>query len=361
MLGPFRCLLPIFRHSLFARVYPTTRRISTTPHTVQRIFSGIQPTGEVHLGNYLGAIANWVNLQNEHPHKVILSVVDLHSLTAGPEPRLLEESTWNVLATLLAAGIDPTKTIIFNQSKVSAHVELAWILNCFTPLYKLKTMTQYKEKSKDETEAFAGLLNYPVLMTADILLYKATHVPVGEDQTQHMDLARFLADRFNKKYHDNFFPIPQILLTSTKRVMSLTDPSKKMSKSDPNSRSKINLTDSADDIRQKITKAKTDSIMGITWDPTQRPEVANLLQIFSALSGRTIEDICQEFAAKDMLVFKNALIDVLVSTICPIGKKIGELRKDKVYLTKVLDEGSHKAHQIAIQTMKEVRQLVGLI
>lgn len=269
----------------------------------------------------------------------------------------------NMVATFLACGLDPEKSILYNQSRVPGHAELTWILTCLTPMGSLKVMTQFKEKTASKGMALTGLFSYPVLMAADIMLHKATHVPVGEDQTQHLELARTLADKYNRVYAEgtDFFPIPNVLHTDVKRVMSLRDGTKKMSKSDPSEYSRINLSDSVDEIQKKIAKAKTDCTMGITYEPGTRPELANLLSIFSSLSGRSIDDIVNEYQSQDILKFKNALTDVVVDKVGTISKEYTKYKSDPSYLLQVLDTGSERARQSAAITMDEVRKQVGLV
>src|SRR5882762_4653701 len=293
---------------------------------MNRIFSGIQPTGNLHLGNYLGAIRNWVALQ--HDYDCIFCIVDLHALTQPQDPDELRAATREVTAAYIAAGIDPERCIIFNQSTVSAHVELAWLLGCLTPLGWLNRMTQFKEKAgKQRENAGLGLYAYPVLMAADILLYKATHVPVGEDQKQHLELARDIAGAFNRNYGVEFFPLPepQILGEAT-RVMSLRDGTKKMSKSDSSDNSRINLTDDAAMVELKIRKAKTDPepLPGDEAGLTSRPEAANLLGIYAALSGLSREAALARFAGANFSTFKEALSALSVEVLGRIG---GEMRR----------------------------------
>src|SRR3974377_362966 len=294
---------------------------------MNRIFSGIQPTGNLHLGNYLGAIRNWVALQ--HDHHRIFCIVDLHGLTQPQDPQQLRAQTREVTAAYIAAGIDPERCIIFNQSMVSAHVELAWLLACLTPLGWLNRMTQFKEKAgKNREMAGLGLYAYPVLMAADILLYKATHVPVGEDQKQHLELARDIAGAFNRRYEREFFPLPepQIFGTAT-RVMSLRDGTKKMSKSDSSDYSRINMTDDAATIALKIQKAKTDPEPppAAISDLGRRPEADNLIGIYAALSGLLREEALARFAGRNFSYFKEALSEIAVKVLGRIGKEMSRL------------------------------------
>src|SRR5215469_5286310 len=294
---------------------------------MNRIFSGIQPTGNLHLGNYLGAIRNWVALQ--HDYDCIFCIVDLHALTQPQDPAELRDSTREVTATYLAAGIDPQRCTIFNQSMVSAHVELAWLLACLTPLGWLNRMTQFKEKAGKKREmAGLGLYAYPVLMAADILVYKATHVPVGEDQKQHLELARDIAGAFNRRYERDFFPLPepQIFGPAT-RVMSLRDGTKKMSKSDTSDYSRINMTDDADTVALKIRRAKTDPhpLPEDKKGLEGRPEAENLINIYAALSDGTQESVLRDFGGRQFSEFKNALADLTVTKIAPIAEEMRRL------------------------------------
>jgi len=265
------------------------------------------------------------------------------------------------MATLLiASGIDPTKSILFKQSKISGHTELAWILSCLTQIGWLNRMIQFKEKSQRGFDSTLGLFSYPVLQAADILLYKATHVPIGNDQAQHLELAKKIALAFNRKYEQSHFPIPEIILGNYPRVMSLKDPSKKMSKSDPDDTSRININDPSSVVATKIKKAKTDSITGITYDPNQRPEIANLVNIFAAVSNRTISDICTEFATSPHIKFKETLIESLIQKLDPIAHNILQLQKERGSIEKILEEGSKRANEIAQVNIQHIKQIVGL-
>ena len=329
-----------------------------------RIFSGVQPTGNLHLGNYLGAIKNWVELQKEF--ECIYCVVDLHAITIPRTPKEIREDTLEVTAGLIASGIDPNKSIIFNQSQVPHHSELAWIFNCTAKLGWLNRMTQFKEKAgKNKENASVGLYIYPNLMAADILLYKATHVPVGDDQKQHLELARDIAQKFNNDFKsENFFPIPEPLIQKKlSRIMSLRDGKKKMSKSEESDYSRINLSDNQDEIKNKIKKAKTDSlpIPENPEDLKNRPEANNLLSIYSSITSSSIEKTLKDMKGKDFSKFKENLSDALIATICPIGKKIEDLKKDKLYLTKVLKEGSNRASIIANKNLNKIKEIIGFI
>jgi len=330
----------------------------------KKIFSGVQPTGNLHLGNYLGAIKNFVELNNDDKNKCIFCVVDLHAITVYQNPELLKNNIYETVATFLASGIDPKKSIIFNQSRVSAHSETAWILSCVARMGWLNRMTQFKEKAgKDKEKASIGLYSYPVLMAADILLYDATHVPVGDDQKQHLELCRDIAQRFNNDYKvENFFMVPEPLIQKQfSRIMSLKDGLKKMSKSEPSDLSRINLTDNKDDIINKIKKAKTDSLpMPSTIDGLDdRAEAKNLLGIYSSLSGMTLEKSILEFSGKNFSEFKNSLAEILVDKIIPISVEIKKLLEDKKYLEQILSEGHKRANDIASNKLKKIHELVG--
>ena len=330
----------------------------------KKIFSGVQPTGNLHLGNYLGAIKNFVELNNDDKNECIFCVVDLHAITVYQNPELLRNNIYETVATFLASGINPKKSIIFNQSRVSAHSETAWILSCVARMGWLNRMTQFKEKAgKDKEKASIGLYSYPVLMAADILLYDATHVPVGDDQKQHLELCRDIAQRFNNDYKvENFFKVPEPLIQKQfSRIMSLKDGLKKMSKSEPSDLSRINLTDNKDDIINKIKKAKTDSLpMPSTIDGLEdRAEAKNLLGIYSSLSGSTLEKSILEFSGKNFSEFKNSLAEILVDKIIPISVEIKKLLEDKKYLEQILSEGHKKANDIASNKLKKIHELVG--
>ncbi len=330
----------------------------------KKIFSGVQPTGNLHLGNYLGAIKNFVELNHNDKNECIFCVVDLHAITVYQNPELLRNNIYETVATFLASGINPDKSIIFNQSRVSAHSETAWILSCVARMGWLNRMTQFKEKAgKDKEKASIGLYSYPVLMAADILLYDATHVPVGDDQKQHLELCRDIAQRFNNDYKvENFFKAPEPLIQKQfSRIMSLKDGLKKMSKSEPSYLSRINLTDNKDDIINKIKKAKTDSLpMPSTIDGLKdRAEAKNLLGIYSSLSESTLEKSILEFSGKNFSEFKNSLSEILVDKIIPISVEIKKLLEDKKYLEKILSEGHKKANDIASNKLKKIHELVG--
>ncbi len=327
------------------------------------VFSGVQPTGNLHLGNYLGALKNFVVLQNQT--ECIYCVVDMHAITTFQDPVELKSNILETTAGFLAAGLDNKKSIIFNQSSVSGHAELAWIFNCVARVGWLNRMTQFKDKAgKDKEKASVGLYIYPNLMAADILLYKATHVPVGADQKQHLELCRDIAQKFNNDFKKNIFPIPEPLIQKNiSRVMSLRDGTKKMSKSDESSYSRINLKDSADDIIKKIKKAKSDSssIPDNMEDLETKPEALNLINIYSDLSKISSEKVLDEVKGKDYSYLKKKLSEVLVEVICPIGKDIKKLLSDKGHLEKVLKEGTEKARDLAVHNLKEVRNAIGFI
>ena len=325
------------------------------------VFSGIQPTGNLHLGNYLGAIRHWVEMQHQHPS--LFCIVDMHAITVPQDPAALTSATRETAAAYIASGIDPQKSIIFNQSMVAGHAELAWILSCITPLGWLNRMTQFKEKAgKDREQAALGLYSYPVLMAADILLYKATHVPVGEDQKQHLELARDIAGAFNRAFACEYFTLPEPLIQGeATRIMSLRDGTKKMSKSDISEFSRITLMDDADTIEKKIRKATTDMTAGISYDVEARPEVSNLITIYAALSGSTRAAICEQFADSGTAAFKQALTEVAVSHLSPITAKIRELMKDPAYLDSILASGAEKANALAEKHLREIKKIVGFL
>ncbi len=329
---------------------------------MKRILSGMQPTGQLHLGNYLGALRNWVKLQDEGD--CFYCVVDLHAITIPQDPASLRASIRNTAAAYLACGVDPTKSALFAQSAVRAHSELAWIFNTITPLGWLNRMTQYKDKSaKSRDLELLGLYSYPVLMAADILVYKATHVPVGEDQKQHLELARDIAGAFNRQYKVDYFPLPepQILGEAT-RVMSLRDGSKKMSKSDESDYSRINLTDDADTIALKFRKAKTDSdpLPDNIADLEKRPEADNLVTIYAALNDQSKATVLAEQAGAQFSSFKKQLADLAVAKLAPISTKMRELQADPTALDHILQQGADRANTLADRHLNEVKDLVGL-
>ena len=328
------------------------------------VFSGVQPTGNLHLGNYLGALKNFVSLQKEM--ECIYCVVDLHAITVFQKPKELNNNVLETTASFLASGLNPEKSIIFNQSSVSGHAELAWILNCVSRIGWLNRMTQFKDKAgTDKEKASVGLYIYPNLMAADILLYKATHVPVGADQKQHLELCRDIAQKFNNDFNcENFFPLPEPLISKNiSRVMSLRDGTKKMSKSEESNYSRINLKDTADEISKKIKKAKSDSepIPEQTKSLQKKPEALNLITIYSELTKSNIEKTLSEMAGKEYSFLKKNLAEVLISEITPVGKEIKKLLEDKSYLKSILKKGTEKASIIAEENLKNIREKVGLI
>ena len=338
----------------------------------ERVFSGVQPTGNLHLGNYLGAIKKFVALQDSHD--CLYCVVDLHAITVWQDPAELRHNTREVTAAFIASGIDPKKHIIFNQSAVSGHAELAWIFNCVARMGWLNRMTQFKEKAgKNRENASVGLYAYPNLMAADILLYRATHVPVGEDQKQHLELARDIAQKFNSDFSESckahgfdegFFPQPEPLITGpATRVMSFRDGSKKMSKSDPSDLSRINMTDDRDAIAKKVRKAKTDPepLPSDTAGLEGRPEAANLIGIYAALNGTTREDVLGDFGGRQFSDFKKSLVDMAVEKISPIGDEMRRLMDDPAEIDAILADGAKRAREIADPHMKMVREIVGFI
>jgi tryptophanyl-tRNA synthetase len=330
---------------------------------MNRIFSGIQPTGNLHLGNYLGAVRNWVRMQNEY--ECIFCMVDLHAITVWQNPAELRSSTRELAAAILASGVDPAKNTLFVQSQNPDHAQLAWIFNCVARLGWLNRMTQFKDKAgKDRENASVGLYAYPNLMSADILAYKATHVPVGEDQKQHLELARDTAQKFNNDFGVEFFPLPEpVIQGAGARVMSLRDGTKKMSKSDESDYSRINLTDDADAIALKFRKAKSDpdalpdSAAGLEG----RPEAANLLGIYAALSDRTRDEAIALFAGKTFSEFKKEATDLAVSVLAPISTEMKRLLADPAHLDGILSEGAKRAHAISSPIMAEVQEIVGFL
>jgi len=337
--------------------------MSTVKSSPGRIFSGVQPTGNLHLGNYLGDIRNWARLQSEY--ECIYCMVDMHAITVFQDPAELTASTREVTASLLASGIDPKTSIVFNQSQVHAHAELAWIFNCVARLGWLNRMTQFKEKAgKHRENASVGLYAYPNLMAADILVYKATHVPVGEDQKQHLELTRDIAQSFNSAYGVDFFPLTEpLIFGEATRVMSLRDGSKKMSKSEPSEMSRIILTDTPDDIAKKIRKAKTDPqpLPSSVEEMAERPEAANLIGIFAALSDRSAADVCQQFGGTEFSQFKKDLIELAVEKLSPITAEMQRLMADPGYVDGVLRDGAVRAAAIADPILREAQDLVGFL
>ena len=330
----------------------------------KKIFSGVQPTGNLHLGNYLGAIKNFVELNNDNLNKCIFCVVDLHAITVKQDPKELKKNIRETVATFIASGIDPKKSIIFNQSGVAAHSEGAWILSCVARTGWLNRMTQFKEKAgKDKEKASVGLYSYPVLMAADILLYDATHVPVGDDQKQHLELCRDIAQKFNNDFGvEDFLKVPEPLIQKEfSRIMSLKDGSKKMSKSELSDLSRINLVDDKDQIINKIKKAKTDPL-AMPKDIKElegRPEAQNLLGIYTSLSNASFESSLEKFAEKNFSEFKEQLSEILVDKLTPISEEIKRLIKDQSYLDSILLDGVEKANKIASKKIKNIKEIVG--
>ncbi len=339
---------------------------------VNRVFSGIQPSGHLHLGNYLGAIIKFIELQKTHD--CLYCVVDLHAITVAQDPVELRANIRELTAAYIACGIDYKKQIIFNQSQVSGHAELAWLLNCVARVGWLNRMTQFKEKAgKDRENASVGLYDYPILMAADILLYKATHVPVGEDQKQHLELTRDIAQKFNldfaqsiaeRGFEDAFFPLPEPLIQGpAARVMSLRDGTKKMSKSDPSDYSRINLSDDADTIAQKIRKAKTDpeplpsEIEGLA----KRPEAENLVGIYAALNGEAKADVLKSFGGGNFSTFKTALVDLAVDKLGPIGGEMKRLKTETSFIDQILVDGAIRARAFAEPTMTAIKDIFGFV
>jgi len=330
----------------------------------KKIFSGVQPTGNLHLGNYLGAIKNFVELQNYDDNECVYCVVDLHAITIKQDPKKLKDNIRETTAVFLASGLDHNKSIIFNQSIVPAHSEGSWILGCVARMGWLNRMTQFKEKAgKDKEKASVGLYIYPVLMTADILLYDSTHVPVGEDQKQHLELTRDIAQKFNLDFNvPDFFKVPDPLIQKNfARIMSLKDGTNKMSKSDPSDLSRINLTDSKDEIVNKIRKAKTDTqpLPSNEKDLANRPEAENLLGIYSSLSNQSLQNSINEFSGKNFSEFKKNLTELVVEKITPISNEINKLQKDNNFIDNILKTGGEKAETIASKKVHEMKKIIG--
>ena len=330
----------------------------------KKIFSGVQPTGNLHLGNYLGAIKNFVELNNDKENECIFCVVDLHAVTVMQNPKELRNNIRETVATFIASGIDPKKSIIFNQSKVSAHAEAAWLLSCVARMGWLNRMTQFKEKAgKDKEKASIGLYSYPVLMAADILLYDTTHVPVGDDQKQHLELCRDIAQKFNNDFNvEDFLKVPEPLIKDEfSRIMSLKDGLKKMSKSELSDLSRINLSDNKDQIINKIKKAKTDPLPlpSNEEELNKRPETKNLVGIYCSLTNSKLDESIQKFSGKNFSDFKEELSQVLVDKIGPLSSEIEKLLKERSYLDRILEEGHEKAHEIASKKIKKIHEIMG--
>ena len=328
---------------------------------LKKIFSGVQPSGNLHLGNFLGAIKNFVSLQNQENTDCVYCIVDLHAITTKQDPKALKENIRETLATFIASGIDPKKALYLISLAVSAHSEGAWILSCIARMGWLNRMTQFKEKAgKDKEKASVGLYSYPILMASDILLYDSTHVPVGDDQKQHLELCRDIAQKFNLDFNvPDFLKVPEpIIQKYFSRIMSLKDGTKKMSKSDPSDLSRVNLTDDKDVIKNKIKKAKTDSLPISEKDIEKRFEAKNLLEIYSSLSEKKIEDTINQFDGRNFSEFKEKLSDIMVEKISPISLEINKLLNDKKYLDKILIEGIEKADKIANKKILEMKKLL---
>ncbi|CAK8163302.1 Tryptophan--tRNA ligase [Candidatus Xenohaliotis californiensis] len=324
------------------------------------VFSGIQPTGSLHIGNYLGAIKNWIELQSKY--HCIFCVVDLHAITMPYNSDELTKNVYNTLASYLACDIDVSKNIVFRQSDVPEHAELCWLLSCIVQHGKLNSMIQFKEKlAKNKEKTSIGLYTYPVLMASDILLYKADWVPVGNDQSQHVELTREIAGTFNHRYNTQFFPEPKVLFNANAaRIMSLKNASNKMSKSDFSEHSRINLSDNADIIRKKIAKATTDSTGSIIYDQRNRAEVANLINVYTCFSDCSIDDVVNRYSGYGYAKFKSDLADIIVDAISPISIKLKELLADYSYLSKILHNNAEKAKSIAAANIKEIKYIMGI-
>ena len=329
----------------------------------KRILSGVQPSGDLHLGNYLGAIKNFVTLQEEY--ECFFCVVDLHAITVWQDPKVLANKTREVTAAFIASGIDPKKNNIFVQSQVPQHAQLAWLFNCIARMGWLNRMTQFKDKAgKNSENVSVGLFSYPTLMAADILIYLATHVPVGDDQKQHLELTRDIAQKFNNDFKTDFFPIPEpLIFGQATRVMSLRDGSKKMSKSDPSDYSRIMLTDTADNIAQKIKKAKTDPqpLPSSKEDLEKRPEAENLISIFASLQNSSIENVISEYAGKEFSDFKKDLIDLSVSKLGPITTEMNKLMTDTSYIDSILNDGKDRAINVAEPVLRKTKEIIGFL
>uniref|UniRef100_T1JAT1 Tryptophan--tRNA ligase, mitochondrial n=1 Tax=Strigamia maritima TaxID=126957 RepID=T1JAT1_STRMM len=325
----------------------------------ERIFSGIQPTGSLHLGNYFGAVKTWVELQNQGK-SAVYSIVDLHSITMPQESQTLQKNIKIMAASLLACGIDPEKSTLFLQSQVPHHTQLSWVLGCMTTLARLDQLPQYREKSSKLKNVPLGLFIYPVLQSADILLYKATHVPVGEDQVQHLQITNHLARLFNNKY-SRIFPVPQAIIGETmrSRLKSLRNPEKKMSKSEPDARSRIELTDSSDEIVEKVKKSVTDMTSKLTFDPQTRPGVSNLIAIHSLFTGLTPDEICEQNSSLDTGQYKFVVAECMCENVAPLRRKIQDYLDSPEYLEEILQKGAEKANRIANSTWNDVRNCIG--
>lgn len=327
----------------------------------KRVISGVQATGDLHIGNYLGAIKNWVRMQDDY--ESIFFLADLHAITIEKDPEELRSAVISSMATYLACGLDPAKSILFAQSNVKEHSELAWIFNCFTPVGWLKRMTQFKDKAgKDQGEASTGLFTYPILMAADILLYNADFVPVGEDQKQHIELTRDIAGVINRKFGRDVLIMPDAVITKeSARIMSLRDGTKKMSKSDSSDKSRINLNDSKEVIRDKIKKAKTDILSYISYDEVERPDISNLLKIYSSFSNEPINDIVLKYEGKNFSEFKEDLAELVIANISPITARYNDYMNNKDHLYSIMKDGALKAEAIASKNLARIKDLLGYI
>ncbi|XP_063302156.1 tryptophan--tRNA ligase, mitochondrial isoform X1 [Pelobates fuscus] len=352
--------LPMARRAVFCRLKSGNRGLGSRAAKIQiaepRVFSGIQPTGAPHLGNYLGALQSWVQLQEGYS-SVLYSIVDLHSITVPQDPETLRQSILNMTACLLACGINPDRSCIFQQSQVAEHAELGWILNCLTSMPRLMHLPQWKIKSQ-KNEGSVGLFTYPVLQAADILLYKSTHVPVGDDQVQHLELTQDTARKFNNTYGD-FFPIPVAIMGTSKKIRSLRDPSIKMSKSDPQKLATVRLTDTPEDIVLKFRKAVTDFTSEVTYDPVLRPGVSNLVSIHSAMTGLGTEDIVRQSRGIETAQYKLLVAEMVVEKLTPIREEFQRLQGDVGYLKNVLNSGAQKARELASSVYDDVCKMVG--
>lgn len=337
--------------------------MTTSPQPTGRVFSGAQPSGNMHLGNYLGAFKNWARLQDSY--EALYCVVDMHAITVWQDPVELQKQTREAAAAYIASGVDPSRSILYNQSKVAGHAELAWIFNCVARLGWLNRMTQFKDKvGKNREKASVGLYIYPNLMAADILLYKATHVPVGQDQKQHLELTRDIAQKFNNDYGSDVFPLTEpVIMGEGARIMSLRDGSKKMSKSDPSDMSRINLNDDTDTLAAKIRKARTDAepLPSEASELEGRPEAANLVGIYAALTDQTRDSVCADHVGQGFSEFKKALTDVVTAKLAPITEEMARLQKEPDYIDSVLADGAERASVLAEPVLAEVKQAVGYL
>uniref|UniRef100_A0A182NPR3 Tryptophan--tRNA ligase, mitochondrial n=1 Tax=Anopheles dirus TaxID=7168 RepID=A0A182NPR3_9DIPT len=360
-MSAVRRILPLVSHNksyLNLRTRFSSSESKTQAPWPRKVFSGVQPTGALHIGNYLGAVKRWVELQDAGEN-VTYCIVDLHSMTIPPDPETLRHNTLQMTATLLACGIDPARSTLFLQSAVPQHAELSWILGCLTTMARLTHLPQYKEKSANMKEIPLGLYLYPVLQAADIMLYKATHIPVGEDQIQQLQLAQSLARAFNNRYGKTF-PLCETLVNDGSRLKSLRDPAKKMSKSDPDPKSCIMLVDTADAVLEKVKKSVTDFTSEVTFDPDGRPGVSNLITIHALVSGKSTEDICREAEGKNTGQYKLVVAEALIEHLRPIRERIERYTRDVGYLAGVIEEGSERARATAEQTIDEVKEKIGV-